>query len=350
MLFTSGTTAGPKATLHTHNMRLSNSAFWAKDLGLRPEDRLICCSAFSHMWGIFNYLTGLVAGSGQVLLERYRPAAFASAVSEGRATIAIGAPVHVVDLLGAPETKPESLSSLRAFALSGSVCPPELIRRMREALPGCVPIVFWGMTETGGGFYTRPGDPPEVAEDTAGRASGACSIAVVDERGAAVPPGQEGELVIKSPFAIDRYLNNPQATEESFTKDGWFRTGDLARIDASGHVRILGRRKEQINRGGVKYQPEDVESVLLRHPGVQMAALVGMPDERLGERGVCFVVPRAGQKPPALGDLTGLLEKDGVAKFKWPERLEIVDALPMTPTGKVQRGALRERLRTDKSH
>jgi non-ribosomal peptide synthetase component E (peptide arylation enzyme) len=250
--------------------------------------------------------------------------------------------VHAIDLLASPNLDPEALSNIRLFALSGTVCPPQLMRQLTETLPSCKPMVFWGMTETGGGFYTRLEDPPEIVENTAGHASGPCVIGVLDEKGKQLAPGEQGELVIKTPFGIPSYLKNPEATEESYSADGWFRTGDLGRMAADGNIQILGRRKEEINRGGTKFLPQSVEEVLLRHPGVHMVALVGMPDERLGERSVCFMTPVPGEPPPQLEELCALLEKDGMAKFKWPERLEIVENLPLTPTGKVQRGVLKE--------
>jgi len=346
MLFTSGTTASPKATVHTHNMRMSNSWFCGKDMELQESDRMLCCSALSHMWAILNYWSSVIYGCPQVLLTRYRPDAFVSTAAGGQATVVIGAPVHAVDLLASPDLNPEALSSLRLFALSGSVCSPDLVRRLRNTLKGCTPVVFWGMTETGGGFYTRLDDPPEVIEKTTGRVTGGCTIAIHDEKGSTLPPDREGDLVIKSPFGIQSYFKNPQATQESFTSDGWFQTGDLAQIDSAGNVQMLGRRKEEINRGGTKYLPEGVEEVIRRHPGVLGVAIVGMPDERLGERAVCFVVPAQGKAPPTLEELCALLEQDGMAKFKWPERLEIIESLPMTPTGKVQRTVLQNSLRS----
>lgn len=342
MLFTSGTTASPKATVHTHNMRLTNSWFCGGDFALREEDHMLCCSALSHMWAVLNYYSSVIYGCPQILLERYRPQDFLATAAAGQATVVIGAPVHAIDLLASPNLDPRALSSIRLFALSGTVCPPQLMRQLTATLPNCKPMVFWGMTETGGGFYTRLEDPPEIVENTAGRASGPCIIGVLDEEGKQLAPGQEGELAIKSPFGISSYLKNPEATAENYTADGWFRTGDLGRMAADGNIQILGRRKEEINRGGTKFLPQAVEEVLLNHPGVHMVAMVGMPDERLGERSVCFMVSVPGEPPPQLEELCALLEKDGMAKFKWPERLEIVEGLPVTPTGKVQRGVLKE--------
>lgn len=340
LLFTSGTTASPKATLHTHAMRLGNARLIARDVGWSAEDRVVSIARWSHMWGVMTYWMSLWVGASQVLLAGYSPDALADVVSRHQATIAIGAPPHVADLLARPELATR-FASLRLFLLSGSVCPPALVRGLREAV-GCTPLMLWGMTETAGGIYTRPDDPAQVVEETVGRVTPGCAIAVLDETGRALLPGDEGELAIRSPFAFEGYVNNPAATAESFTADGWFRTGDVASIDAAGNVRILGRRKEQINRGGVKFHPADVEDVLLRHPAVQLAALVGMPDPRLGERNCCVVVTRPGRPAPTLAELTALLDEANIAKFKWPERLVVRDALPLTPTGKVQRSILRE--------
>jgi cyclohexanecarboxylate-CoA ligase len=340
LLFTSGTTAGPKATLHTHNMRLGNARFIAGEWQMSPDDRVLALARLSHMWGLMTYWMALWVGAAHVLLEQYRPEAFARTVEHARATVAVGAPPHLSDLLALPDLRPDGLRSLRLFALSGSVCPPALAYRLRDRI-GCTPLMLWGMTETGGGLFTRPDDPPEVAAETVGRPAPGCAVRVVGETGAPVAPGTEGELLVQSPFVFEGYVNDPAATAAAFTDDGWFRTGDVATIDAAGNVRIRGRIKELINRGGVKFHPADVEDVLLRHPGLRAAALVGMPDERLGERNCCFVVPAPGAPPPTLAALTAWLEAAGVAKFKWPERLEVVDALPLTPTGKVQRAVLR---------
>jgi acyl-coenzyme A synthetase/AMP-(fatty) acid ligase len=343
LLFTSGTTASPKATLHRHTMRFGNARISAEDMGVTEGDRICSIARFSHLWGLYAYWMGLSLGAAQVLLEHFSPPAFAAVAARARPTVAVGAPAHVAALLAWSELRPADLGSLRLFALSGSVCPPELARRLRATLE-VTPLLCWGMTETGIGLYTRPDDPPEVTEHTVGRASRGCAVAVLDAEGRLLPPGAEGELAIRSPFACEGYVNNWAATAESLGNDGWFLTGDLASMDAAGNVRILGRTREQINRGGVKFHPADVEDVLSRHPAVAAVALVGMPDARLGERNCCFLVPRPGT-PPTLADLTAALAEAGIARFKWPERLELVAELPTTPTGKVQRSLLRQRLR-----
>lgn len=345
MFFTSGTTASPRATVHTHNMRLSNSWFCARDMGIRKEDGMLCPSPFGHLWALLNYWSSVIHGCPQVLLERYEPREFVRTLARGETTVIMGAPAHAIDLLASPDLDRQALSRIRLFALSGTACPPGLVRRLKEVLPNCTPIVFWGMTEMGGAFYTRPEDPLKIVESTAGRASGPCVVAVLDEEGQQLPANREGELVVKGPFTIESYFKNPKATQEGLTPEGWFRTGDLGKMDGEGNIQLLGRSKELINRGGTKFLPQEVEEVILRHPDVHMAAIVGMPDERLGERSVCFLVPVTGKQPPTLQELCELLEKDGTAKFKWPERLEVVKSLPLTPTKKIQRTLLRERLR-----
>lgn len=343
LLFTSGTTASPKATLHHHNMRIGNARISAEEIGFTDRDRICSIARLSHLWGLYAYWMGLWVGAAQVLLEHFSPQAFAAVAGRARPTVAVGAPAHVASLLEWPDLRRVDLESLRLFALSGSVCPPDLARGMRARL-GVTPLICWGMTETGIGLYTRPDDPPEVIEHTVGRASRGCAVAVLDAQGRAVPADAEGELAIRSPFAFEGYVNNSVATAESFTADGWFLTGDLASTDAAGNVRILGRTREQINRGGVKFHPAEVEEVLCRLRTVASVVLVGMPDARLGERTCCFLVPRPGP-PPTLADLTAALAEAGIARFKWPERLELVTELPLTPTGKVQRSVLRRRIR-----
>ena len=192
-------------------MRMGNARFSAEELGFTPDDRFLCIARYSHMWGIFCYWMALWAGAAHVLLETPSPQGFIETAAGSRATVAIGAPAHVADLLAAPGLRRADLSSLRLFGLSGSVCPPALARALRETI-GCTPFMLWGMTETAAGIYTRPEDPPEVIEQTVGRASRGCALAVLDEAGRPVPPGSPGELALRSPFAFEGYVNNPEAT------------------------------------------------------------------------------------------------------------------------------------------
>ncbi|MGI9414896.1 MAG: class I adenylate-forming enzyme family protein, partial [Hyphomicrobiales bacterium] len=228
---------------------------------------------------------------------------------------------------------------------SGSVVPPELARAVEDKLPNGITLQLWGMSETQAGAYTRPADPASVRQHTAGSASPNTELRVVDDAGRQLGPDLEGHLHVRGPSLFDGYLENPSATAAAFDAEGWFDTGDTAQLSQDGHLTITGRVKEIINRGGVKYNPVDVEQIIERMEAVDRAAIVPYPDDVLGERGCVFVVMTPGAMV-SLDDITGELERAGIAKFKWPERLEIIDAMPLTPTQKIMRGRLADRLTT----
>jgi cyclohexanecarboxylate-CoA ligase/acyl-CoA synthetase len=209
-------------------------------------------------------------------------------------------------------------------------------------MPNGKVLQLWGMSELQAGSYTRPGDELSVRATTAGRASPGTELRVA-EADEPLPPGQEGELQVRGCSVFSGYLGNDAATAAAFTADGWFRTGDLARLDQDGNVEFTGRLKELINRGGIKFNPVDVEIVIDRHPAVAQCAIVPMPDAVLGERACCFAVLRQGAKLE-LADVCQWLTQHDVAKIKWPERLELIREMPMTPTRKVKKSELAARL------
>jgi non-ribosomal peptide synthetase component E (peptide arylation enzyme) len=213
------------------------------------------------------------------------------------------------------------------------------VRAVAGRLPnGCI-TQLWGMTETQAGAYTRPDDPVEVAALTAGRPSPGTELRIVGSDGSVLGPDAEGELQVRGSLLFPGYFDNPEANASAFTADNWFRTGDLALRDEAGNVRISGRSKDIINRGGVKYNPRDIEDLLDAHPEVLQAAIVPIPDELLGERACCVVVPR-GERAPTLETLCAYLLERGVARNKLPERLETVAEMPLTPTRKIIKGRL----------
>ena len=194
------------------------------------------------------------------------------------------------------------------------------------------------MLETGFHTFTRFEDDPEAVAGTIGRPAPEMALRLIDEHGRDVPPGAEGEIAAKGPSVHLGYYKNPQANAELFTADGWFRTGDLGVMEPSGNVRIVGRLKEMINRGGKKFFPREIEEILYTHPKILHAAIVGVPDPRLGERNCLCVIPRPGAAM-SLEEVVGFL-KGGVATYKLPEEIEVFDEFPFTPTGKIQRHAL----------
>jgi non-ribosomal peptide synthetase component E (peptide arylation enzyme) len=198
------------------------------------------------------------------------------------------------------------------------------------------------MSELQAGSFTRPGDDPSVRFKTASRASPGTELRVMFEN-APVPSGVEGDLQVRGHSLFEGYLDNIEATVGAFTADGWFRTGDLACLDAAGNLQITGRSKDVINRGGVKFNPADVEALIARHPSVAICAIVPSPDPVHGEHACCFAVLNDRADSLQLEDLRIWLGNYNVAKLKWPERLEVIDEMPMTPTGKIKKGELARR-------
>ncbi|MDP6108847.1 MAG: AMP-binding protein, partial [Rhodospirillales bacterium] len=206
---------------------------------------------------------------------------------------------------------------------------------------------LWGMTETAAGTISRPDDDIEIPANSAGRATPGDEIRVVStEEGAPLPADTEGELQVRGCSVFAGYLDNQEANDEAFAGDGWFRTGDLAMIDRDGNMRITGRTKDVINRGGVKFNPADIEDLISKHAKVAEAAIVPMSDPVLGEKSCCFAVAAAGENPN-LEELCAYLDDNKISKNKWPERLELIDEMPLTPTRKVMKGQLAASLAED---
>lgn len=349
LLYTSGTTANPKGVLHAYRNFLCNSRVSVPELDITAGDVLLSLAPMSHLYGLFVLHLGLAAGAAQALLPAFAPDAFAQCAQRERATRIFAAPAHLAATLAAGLIERHDFASVKSVCLSGSAVSPQLAQQVEAALQkhtgtaGGRTIQLWGMTELQAGAYTRPGDDAGVRHGSAGRASPGTELRVVGDEGMLQPPGVEGRLQMRGPSLFAGYLDNPQATAAAFTADGWFDTGDTARLSDAGQLTLTGRSTETINRGGVKFNPVDVELLLEQHAAVERCAMVPVADAVLGERACLFVVPRGTQRP-ALHELTAWLDAKGVAKFKWPERLEFIEAMPLTPTQKIMRGRLAERL------
>jgi cyclohexanecarboxylate-CoA ligase/acyl-CoA synthetase len=274
------------------------------------------------------------------LLPAFSPPALAATIEAGRASVLLTAPAHVSACLDTGLFEQHDVSSLRLAIMSGTTCPPDLVRAVAAKLGQQAVSQLWGMTELQAGAFTRPGDGLDVAASSAGRACPGNEIRVVGEDGAKLGPGQEGELEVRGASIFPGYLDNDGANAEAFTADGWFRSGDLASIDAAGNLSLSGRSKDLIDRGGVKFNPLDIERLLEAHPAIAQSAIAPVPDERLGERACAYVV-LAGADSITLDDIAAYLEAENVAKTKWPERLEIIAEMPLTPTRKIIKGKLR---------
>jgi cyclohexanecarboxylate-CoA ligase len=344
LLYTSGTTSAPKGAPHAYRGFLSNASGSANDLSVMPEDVLLSAAPFTHLYGLFTVNMALATGASMLLLPAFSPPEFANLLHSGRPTLAFAAPAHIAACLGAGLFDGKDLSALRYVQLSGSAVPPALGRAFEPLLKGGKVMQLWGMTELQAGAFTRLDDAEAVRVETTGRPSPGTELRTVRDDGTVAPPGEEGELQVRGPSVFAGYLDEPEATRAAFTDDGWFRTGDLAIIDAGGNTRLTGRTKDLINRGGVKFNPLDVETLLLRHPAIEQAAIVPMPDPVLGERSCLFVTLRPGHALE-LAEVAEWLAARQVSKLKWPERLEVVEAMPLTPTRKIIKGELAKRLR-----
>jgi non-ribosomal peptide synthetase component E (peptide arylation enzyme) len=237
------------------------------------------------------------------------------------------APAHVAACRAAGLFDRHDWSSLKLAIVSGSMAAPALIRELAAKLPGCAVTQLWGMTELQAGLYTRPGDPFEMSATTAGRPSPGTQARV----------SEEGELQVRGPLLFSGYLNSP---ENPFTPDGWFRSGDIAG-QRGEYFAITGRSKDIINRGGVKFNPADVEMLLESHPKILQSAIVPMPDAVLGEKACVFVVLRNSSQSLVLDEIVDYLLAKNIAKNKLPEKLVVVPEMPLTPTRKVIKGRLR---------
>jgi cyclohexanecarboxylate-CoA ligase len=331
LLYTSGTEADPKGVLHSHETLVYECRSIIDLYGLSGEDRVFMPSPVTHITGVlYGLQMPFMLGTSVALLDVWDPARALEIIERERSTMTVAATPFLHGLTHAPELEARDVSSLRILACGGADIPPALIRRARERLGACATRVY-GSTEC----PTVTGTPPDAPED---------SHAETD--GAPIAPSQlrlvDGELQVRGPDLFLGYLD-AALDEGAFTPDGWFRTGDLGTVDDAGRLTITGRAKDVIIRGGENLSAREIEDLLAEHPCVGEAAVVGFPDEVLGERVCAFVVGDGSS--PALEELVSFLRGRGVAAQKLPERLRVVDELPRTASGKVQKFVLRAALR-----
>jgi len=341
MAFTSGTTGNPKGVIHSQNTTLSACIIQNRDMGHSEQDVFLIYLPLGLNWGFLALAQVLIMGARAVLLDQFTAKAALELIDHEHVTFIPTAPASIVAMLNDPTLDKVDLSSLRMVMSGGASCPIEVIREFQQRMKGHF-IELYGMLETGYHTYTHIGDDPQKVTGSVGRVATAMGLRIVDDKGHDVPHGEIGEIAADGPSVHLGYHKNPTANAELFLPDGWFRTGDLARMDKDGNVYIEGRLKEIINRGGKKFFPREIEEILYTHPKVLHAAIIGVPDPRLGERNCLCVIPRPNQQI-TLQEMVDFL-KDEVATYKLPEQLEIVSELPFTPTGKLQRHVLAKKI------
>lgn len=343
MLLSGGTTGVPKLIPRTHADYLYNSRECARVLEW-DHDTVFAASlpaAHNFALGAPGIIAILTVGGSVVLCASTDADEIFSLVENYRATVMPGTPALLISLLGSPALKKYDLTSLRQICVGGQRMLPELFDRLTVAFKHSTMIHAFGMAE-GLTNLTRPDDPTEMKRLTQGRpVSRADEIRIVDGTGAEVAEGAVGELITRGPYTIRGYYRADEHNRATFTADGFYRTGDLVRLHSSGNLIVEGRKKDVINRGGEKISVEEVENLILSHPNVKMVAVVAMPDPVMGERGCAFVVPIDGASL-AFDELNHFLMEKKIAKFKLPERLEILDRFPLTKVGKISKKALRK--------
>jgi acyl-CoA synthetase (AMP-forming)/AMP-acid ligase II len=342
ILFTSGTTGAPKGVVQTHGRTLHVAADWVAMTGLCPEDRYLMVNPYFHMFGLKAGILACMAAGATMLPEAtFDVDRLLDRVEKDRVTVLPGPPTLYQSILDDPGRIRRDLSSLRVAVTGAADIPVELVRRIRHDLPFSLVVTGYGLTEAGTASATSPEDDVETVATTVGRPRPGLELCVVDADEKEVAPGDTGEILVRGTSVMSHYLDDPKATAEAFTAGGWLRTGDLGLIDPAGCLRIVGRSKDMFIVGGFNVYPAEVENYLREHPAVAQAAVVGTPDERMGEVGTAFVILR----PDITVTATALLEwaRARMANYKAPRFVEFVDQFPLTATGKVRKEDLRDR-------
>lgn len=338
LLYTSGTTGEPKGVVHTSNTLLSILGRYAERLSLGADDVILMASPMGHQAGfMYGLMMGTMLGAKLVLQDVWVPDEAVRLIEDEGVTFTKGSTPFLADLADAPALSRHDVRTLRIFVSSGAPIPRVLVERATQRL-GAHIISAWGMSETGSVTTTVPGDPGDRIFGTDGCALPGMEVRAVDSAGRVLPAGTEGHLQCRGIGNFVGYFRRPEWSHA--TGDGWFDTGDLAVMMEDGYIRITGRAKDILIRGGENVPVIEIENVLYRHPAIAQVAIVGMPDERLGERACAFVTLREGASFD-FATMTTFLESQGVARQYFPERLEVLAQLPRTASGKIQKFELR---------
>ncbi len=344
MIYTSGTTGEPKGVMHTANTTMANIIPYAHRLRLGADDVVLMASPMAHQTGfMYGLMMPILLRAGAVLQDIWEPKQAIELIRAEGVSFTMASTPFLADLTRTVAETGRGVPSLRTFLCAGAPIPGPLVEQARQVL-GTKIVSAWGMTENGAVTLIRLDDEDVRAVTTDGLALPGVELKVVDERDQPLPPGQPGRLLVRSCSNFGGYLRRSQLNATD--ADDWFDTGDLARIDAQGYIRITGRSKDVIIRGGENIPVVEIESLLYRHPDIVMAAIVAYPDERLGERACAVVVPRPGRSVD-LPSIVQFLKDQKVAVQYIPERLVVRDAMPSTPSGKIQKFKLREELLRD---
>ena len=342
ILFTSGTTGRPKGAMCTHAQNLRTFDQWSSIVGLREGDRYLIVLPFFHSFGYkAGWFSALMRGATVFPEAVFDVNVVLRRIEQDAITMLPGPPALYQSMLLHPDRARFDISSLRLAVTGAAVIPVELIHRMKDELGFDTVITAYGLTESCGVVsMCRLDDDAETIATTSGRAIPDVEVRIIDREGKAVPANQPGEIVVRGYNVMKGYFDADDETKRAIDAEGWLHTGDIGTMDERGYLKITDRLKDMFIVGGFNAYPAEIENTLLQMPGVGEAAVIGVPDERLGEVGMAFVVPAPGQALAA--DAVISWSRKNMANFKVPRRVEIVEALPRNATGKVVKFKLRE--------
>lgn len=341
VLFTSGTEGLPKGVMLTHNNILASERAYCARLNLTWQDVFMMPAPLGHATGFLHGVTApFLIGARSVLLDIFTPDACLALLEQQRCTCMLGATPFVYDLLNVLEKQPADLSALRFFLCGGTTIPKKVARECQQL--GIKLLSVYGSTESSPHAVVNLDDPLSRFMHTDGYAAAGVEIKVVDDARKTLPPGCEGEEASRGPNVFMGYFDEPELTARALDEEGWYYSGDLCRMDEAGYIKITGRKKDIIVRGGENISSREVEDILLQHPKIHDACVVAMSDERLGERSCAYVVLKAPHHSLSLEEVVPFFSRKRVAKYKYPEHIVVIEKLPRTTSGKIQKFLLRK--------
>jgi long-chain acyl-CoA synthetase len=341
MVYTSGTTGVPKGAMLSHKNLIAYVKGQIAASDVTSEDRLLLDIPVNHVGGgVMAIMSMLYIGGTLVILDAFIPDQVLQTVQDERVTVMGQVPAQYIMLMMNPGFDDYDLSSLRHAVVAAAPSPRELFGQVKEKF-GVNLTNGYGLSEVSGAVsFTRPEeDSYDRLSTSIGIPNEGIEMAILDQEGGRLPPGEEGEIAIRGDAVMKGYYEMPEETDLVMTPDGFFRTGDMGRVDPDGYFYILGRKKEMYIRGGENVYPPEVEEVLTEHPGVLFSAVLGVPDEVMGEEGKAFIVPQPGSEPPTEEDIKKWCA-ERLARYKVPRFVEFRDSLPLTPLGKVMKKEL----------
>lgn len=342
IVFSSGTTSRPKGCLHPFNTMACGARLLGRGWGYTDQDVQFGPSPVTHTTGLVtSIILPLIHGAASHLMEAWDPAEALERIARFGCTAAVTATTFLQTLVDAYDPARHDASTMRFWTSAGAPIPGSFVEEARAALPQMQVLSLYGRTENITTTMCTLDDDPARSVTSDGRALPDQEVRILDLEGRELPRGEEGDIAYRGAMNCLEYINQPDETARMFTADGFSRSGDLGTMDADGYVRVTGRLKDIVIRGGLNISVRQVEDLLIAHPAVGQVAIVAMPDRALGERACCYLVPAAGAAPLTLEEIREHLTGAGLAIQKAPERLEVVEALPMTATGKIQKHLLR---------